>query len=493
MLMRTKSGLYSIGVALLMIGVGGAASARQAPGMPEENTFLTTYYPLDEPRGYCIDIGGTGPRANLTARLQMHTCKYGRSAQDQWDQSFRPMRDGSGRIAANHYDRCLAAGAATAGAELFLQPCSDSSLQRWTMAWNRVSLASHPNLCLTVGAKGEPAGTDAWTSPINRSTTLTMEACSEAASPRQSWRPALPVERGLPVATVARAGMPPEVAAGLKALGANMGDDVVVKTRALYANAPRVYSDDQIQVKKDLAYGPHARHRLDVYTGTARRWPTPVPIVVFVHGGGFTGGSKEANAHVGAFFGTLGLVGVVINYRLAPEIKWPAGAEDVGAAVSWVKQHAAEFRGDPNKIFVMGISAGATHVADFVFRPELSRGAPAPAGAALVSGVYTFDPASDANSAYYGNDAARRREAVTLGHLTRTNVPVLITSAEFDPPNLQRVALRLVQELTFDHNVLPRFKQLLGHNHYSQGQSIGTTDPMLSSAVLDLVETTTGR
>ena len=49
-------------------------------------------------------------------RLQVHTCKYGRPAQDQWDQSFVPMLDGSGRIEANHYDRCLAAGAAAAGA-----------------------------------------------------------------------------------------------------------------------------------------------------------------------------------------------------------------------------------------------------------------------------------------------------------------------------------------------------------------------------------------
>ena len=127
-----------------------------------------------------------------------------------------------------------------------------------------------------------------------------------------------------------------------------------------------------------------------------------------------------------------------------------------------MKQHAADFGGDPNKILVMGISAGATHVADFVFRPELSPGAPAPAGAVLVSGVYTFDPESDASSAYYGNDPARRREATTLGHLTRTNVPVLITTAELDPPNLHRVALRLVQALTFEHDVLPALQATPG-------------------------------
>jgi triacylglycerol lipase len=468
-------------------------SARQSSGDQADNTFLSTYHPLDEPRGYCLDISGTGRAANLDNRLQAHTCKYGRSAQDQWDQSFMPMGDGSGRIVANHYDRCLAPGAASAGAALFVRPCSDSALQRWTFAWNTVRLASNPDLCLTVSAETHPAGTDAWTSPINRSAELTVEACSAAAAPRQSWRPALPVERGLPVAAVARAGMPPAIASALKALGTTIDGDVGSKTRALYADAPRVYREDQIEVKKNLAYGPHERHRLDVYTGVSRRWPTPVPVVVFVHGGGFTGGSKDANAHIGEFFGTLGLVGVVINYRLAPEVKWPAGAEDVGAAVAWVKQHASEFDGDPNKVFVLGISAGATHVADYVFRPDaLPAGTPASAGAALVSGIYAFDGDSG-STAYYGDDRSRWPRMNVVGNIARTNVPVLITTAEYDPPRLHHVALQLMHELTFKHDRLPRFTQLLGHNHYSQGQSIGTTDAALSAAVLDLIETTTGR
>lgn len=491
--MTTKALVFSVCVALLVGLTAGTLSAGQGSGADAELTFLSTYYPLDEPRGLCIDISGTGPNANLDNRLQVHTCKFGRSAQDQWDQSFMPMGDGSGRIVANHYDRCLAAGTASAGAALFVHPCSDSSLQRWTFAWNKVRLASDPNLCLTVSAATHPAGTDAWTSPINRSAELTVEGCSAAAAPRQSWRPALPVERGLPVATVARAGMPPAIAAGLKALGTTIDGEVGSKTRALYASAPRVYSKDQVEVMKDLAYGPHERHRLDVYTGVSRRWPTPVPVVVLVHGGGFTGGSKDANAHVGEFFGTLGLVGVVINYRLAPEVKWPAGAEDVGAAVAWVKEHASEFDGDPNKVFVMGISAGATHVADYVFRPDaLPVGTPAPAGAALVSGIYSFG-ADNGSTAYYGEDRSRWPEMNVVGNIARTNVPVLITTAEYDPPRLHHVALELMHELTFEHDVLPRFKQLLGHNHYSQGQSIGTTDPMLSAAVLDLIETTTGR
>ena len=143
--MTTKGGVFSIGVALLVLAAGSVVSTRQASGIVAENTFLSTYYPLDEPRGYCIDIAGTGPNANLSGRLQVHTCKYGRSVQEQWDQSFMPMRDGSGRIVANRYDRCLAPARRSQEPRLFVQPCSDSSLQRWNIAWNRVSLASHPN------------------------------------------------------------------------------------------------------------------------------------------------------------------------------------------------------------------------------------------------------------------------------------------------------------------------------------------------------------
>ena len=79
------------------------------------------------------------------------------------------------------------------------------------------------------------------------------------------------------------------------------------------------------------------------------------------------------------------------------------------------------------------------------------------------------------------------------GRISRTDIPVLLTMAEFDPMEYQRSTITLAQELMMQHGVVPRFRQLLGHNHFSQQASIGTGDSMLSSAILDLIQTTTQR
>ena len=68
------------------------------------------------------------------------------------------------------------------------------------------------------------------------------------------------------------------------------------------------------------------------------------------------------------YFASLGLVGVNATYRLAPEAKFPDGANDIGAAVAWVKDNIAEYGGDPNQVFVIGKSAAASHAATYAFR-----------------------------------------------------------------------------------------------------------------------------
>jgi arylformamidase len=86
------------------------------------------------------------------------------------------------------------------------------------------------------------------------------------------------------------------------------------------------------------------------------------PIVVWLHGGGMRGGDKS---HPGItvlkpdFFISRGYVFASLNYRLAPAQKHPAQAEDTAAAIAWLHDHAVEFGGDPNRIFLIGISAGA--------------------------------------------------------------------------------------------------------------------------------------
>ncbi len=82
------------------------------------------------------------------------------------------------------------------------------------------------------------------------------------------------------------------------------------------------------------------------------------PVAIIVHGGGWSNGDKETD--IVPLFAPVAtnFTWFTINYRLAPANRWPACFEDVQTAIRWVKQHAAEFKGDPNRIALLGYSAG---------------------------------------------------------------------------------------------------------------------------------------
>lgn len=85
----------------------------------------------------------------------------------------------------------------------------------------------------------------------------------------------------------------------------------------------------------------------------------PFPTAILVHGGGFTKGDKTS--FIKPLFEPLSKAGFTwftINYRLAPQHKWPACIEDVESAIRWVRAHAAEYKADPNRIALIGESAG---------------------------------------------------------------------------------------------------------------------------------------
>jgi len=114
-------------------------------------------------------------------------------------------------------------------------------------------------------------------------------------------------------------------------------------------------------VKRDLAYGPAPKQRLDLSIPAAKGFPT----VVFVHGGSLTSGDKadEDYRDVCAPFTAAGIACASVNYRLAPAHAWPAQAEDTAAAAAWVRAHIGAHGGDPRNLFLLGHSSGATLVA----------------------------------------------------------------------------------------------------------------------------------
>ena len=100
-----------------------------------------------------------------------------------------------------------------------------------------------------------------------------------------------------------------------------------------------------------------AHHLLDVYV--PRHATGPMPIVLYIHGGGFRILSKDSHWMMGLGFARRGYVVFNINYRLAPQNKFPAALEDAAMAYRFILEHAAAFSGDPNKIILAGESAGA--------------------------------------------------------------------------------------------------------------------------------------
>ena len=111
------------------------------------------------------------------------------------------------------------------------------------------------------------------------------------------------------------------------------------------------------RIVRDLAYGAGPRQTLDIYEPV--HGAEPLPMVVFFYGGTWQMGEKKAYAFVAKALAAKGYVVAVPNYRLYPEVRYPDFLRDSAQAVRWTRDHAADYGGDPKRIFLMGHSAGA--------------------------------------------------------------------------------------------------------------------------------------
>ncbi len=156
------------------------------------------------------------------------------------------------------------------------------------------------------------------------------------------------------------------------------------------ANAPVPFGS--FRRATDLAYGSGPRQRLDVFSPQSGEHP----VVVFLYGGSWTEGSKSQYAFVGAALAARGYVTVIPDYRLYPQVRFPELMADPANAVAWVRAHAREFGGDPDRIYLMGHSAGAYMAAMLALNGAYLRAAGVPlsaiAGLVGLSGPYVLVP-----------------------------------------------------------------------------------------------------
>ncbi len=113
---------------------------------------------------------------------------------------------------------------------------------------------------------------------------------------------------------------------------------------------------------RDIPYreGGAAHHTLDIYRPD--KVSGPLPVVLYLHGGGFRACSKETHWLFALAFARRGCLVFQANYRLAPEFPFPAAPDDACAALLWVRQNAHRWGGDPDRIVVAGESAGGNLV-----------------------------------------------------------------------------------------------------------------------------------
>ena len=145
-----------------------------------------------------------------------------------------------------------------------------------------------------------------------------------------------------------------------------------------------------------VAYGPLPRQRLDIYRPTTPAPPGGWPVAVFFPGGSWNRGERADYRFVGDALASRGVLTLVVDYRLYPEVRYPTFLADSAAAVAFGIDHAQRLGGNPRRVFVVGHSAGAYNAAMLALDPRWLAGAhrrPAElAGWVGLAGPYDFLP-----------------------------------------------------------------------------------------------------
>lgn len=197
---------------------------------------------------------------------------------------------------------------------------------------------------------------------------------------------------------------------------------------------------------RDQAYGDHPRQKLDVYTppqGDGR----PKPVLVFLYGGSWDSGEKETFPFAALAFARQGFVTVVPDYRLVPEVRYPVFLEDNAAAVRWARDNAARFGGDPDRLLIVGHSAGAYNAAMLALDQRWLDRAGVPREAvrawAGLAGPYDFLPLDDrATIAAFGRESDLSATQ-PVNHVDRADPPGFLATGSAD----ERVSPRHTRDL----------------------------------------------
>jgi len=259
----------------------------------------------------------------------------------------------------------------------------------------------------------------------------------------------------------------------------------------------------EIKVTADLAYKSGAsltpyeqtRCKLDIYAPADAK---DLPCLVWFYGGGLTGGSKAGRGTVAAArrLAEEGIVVAVADYRLSPQVKYPAYVEDAAAAVAWVHAHAGEYGGDATRVFVGGHSAGGyltnmVGVDDRWLKPY---------GMSLQD-LAGLIPLSGQTATHYTIREERGLpkttiivdEAGPLNHACKDTAPWLILYAEKDMMLRGDENRYFAAALKAAGNAHVTIQEMSGHDHGSMGENISKDGDSVREAMVSFITGKAGK
>jgi acetyl esterase/lipase len=184
----------------------------------------------------------------------------------------------------------------------------------------------------------------------------------------------------------------------------------------------------------DIAYGPTSRQVLDIYVPTKRS--TDMPVVIFYYGGSWDSGSKKDYLFAAEAFAASGFVTVVPDYRVYPEVKFPALMDDPVQAAKWVVDHIQKFGGDPRRVYLAGHSAGAHLAVMMSVNPYyLNQVGLRPAdfrGTIGLAGPYDFLPLKSARLMEIFGPEEMRWQSQPIAFVDGKNPPMLLLTGMRD-------------------------------------------------------------
>jgi acetyl esterase/lipase len=204
----------------------------------------------------------------------------------------------------------------------------------------------------------------------------------------------------------------------------------------------------EVEVVKNVAYkdtdADDVRHKLDLYLPKGAK---DYPVFFFIHGGGWTRGSKEGTGKHGKMFAEHGVGFVTINYRLSPKVKSPEHIKDVAQAFAWTMANLGKRGANLDQVYVSGHSAGGHLAALLATNEEYLKAHKLSVanirGVIPISGVFTI---SARQEKIFGDEESRKK-ASPQGHVREKMPPFLVLYADKEIAGLGKQAAAFGQAL----------------------------------------------